>query len=724
MEEFDIINGNNHNREMLVQERTETGEFEKGHPVGYINKYGKQKQGDGSWKYVGKGTSAPAASKTEVKPSMQVFNRTMAPQGSSHLYTFPEAMQSKVNDYVKAMAANADSSVLRSKIKGALADTERGEKYSRTLTVRHSNRLFTLYSSYGNWRIGAGGTEGTNPKLVKEIIPKLEKEIIAVAGPDKKMSKQESLMKPHAGKTYEFTERGEGERYTIYLEASDGSHLVDMSWDNMDDAKKYAKKYDFPMNDIKKGENLKGGLGDNKTLEDLAKLHKVDIKTLQTQVEMGLKVEMEHTDSKTKAKEIVIDHLTEDSKYYTKLKTIEKAETMSEELIKAHELLELEDFAKAHPVGYINKYGKRKEADGTWTYVGVQGGGATATAPAGTDTNAEEGSEDHSHLLKDIENIARNQHTPEQKMKELIDVGLKDVGKISTVSGLDRSAVAAHFVQNNITPKPSNIDADKFKNLLPKVEVKKRWSSYRVMLNMVAKGTSKSMIAYGTGGVGKTYNMKKVFEGHRLKEFEEGMTPGFGDYDFVKITGKSTPTAMYKALYEHNGKIVVFDDCDSVLKDETSINILKGALDTTGDGTITYGSSVKLKDGNGEEIPQRFSFVGRAAFISNLMPNEMPQPLRSRALTVDLSMTADETLTMLKEIVHDMPFQNNRGEAIQVSAEDRNAAVALMEKYKNQIDIGDLNARTLGQIALVKKQMSENPQSGLNWEDVAISMLS
>jgi len=60
---------------------------------------------------------------------------------------------------------------------------------------------------------------------------------------------------------------------------------------------------------IKMAEELKGGLGDGKNQNDF------DSKQLR----MGIRVEMEHTDSKSKAREIVMDHLTEDPKYYTKL---------------------------------------------------------------------------------------------------------------------------------------------------------------------------------------------------------------------------------------------------------------------------------------------------------------------------------------------------------------------------------------------------------------------
>jgi len=87
---------------------------------------------------------------------------------------------------------------------------------------------------------------------------------------------------------------------------------------------------------LKEGEKLKGGKADNKTLRDIAKKHtpsKGDIdmmeKQLQSQLQQGMKVEMEHTKDKDKAREIVMDHLFEDPKYYSKLKKVESGESTS-----------------------------------------------------------------------------------------------------------------------------------------------------------------------------------------------------------------------------------------------------------------------------------------------------------------------------------------------------------------------------------------------------------
>jgi|688.fasta_scaffold235529_2 hypothetical protein len=79
---------------------------------------------------------------------------------------------------------------------------------------------------------------------------------------------------------------------------------------------------------------LKGGNADNKSLIQIAKKHDAKgyyhidnmVQSLKRQVAIGIPVEMEHTDDKDKAKEIVMDHLWEDPTYYTKLKKMETKE--------------------------------------------------------------------------------------------------------------------------------------------------------------------------------------------------------------------------------------------------------------------------------------------------------------------------------------------------------------------------------------------------------------
>jgi hypothetical protein len=73
-----------------------------------------------------------------------------------------------------------------------------------------------------------------------------------------------------------------------------------------------------------KKDNIKGGLADKLTLEDIAKKHNVSIEDLKKELAKGIEVESEHTSDKNIAKEIAMDHLAESPTYYTDLAKIEK----------------------------------------------------------------------------------------------------------------------------------------------------------------------------------------------------------------------------------------------------------------------------------------------------------------------------------------------------------------------------------------------------------------
>jgi hypothetical protein len=75
------------------------------------------------------------------------------------------------------------------------------------------------------------------------------------------------------------------------------------------------------VKDIKvETEKIKGGKADKLTPEDLAKKHSVSVDSIKKEIQVGIKIEMEHTDSKEMAKEIVMDHLSEFPDYYSNKK--------------------------------------------------------------------------------------------------------------------------------------------------------------------------------------------------------------------------------------------------------------------------------------------------------------------------------------------------------------------------------------------------------------------
>ena len=73
-----------------------------------------------------------------------------------------------------------------------------------------------------------------------------------------------------------------------------------------------------------KEEKLKGGIADNKTINQLAKKHDVKKTTLEKQLKKGVEVEKEHVKNPESRKEIAMDHIAENPKYYDKLEKLEK----------------------------------------------------------------------------------------------------------------------------------------------------------------------------------------------------------------------------------------------------------------------------------------------------------------------------------------------------------------------------------------------------------------
>lgn len=84
----------------------------------------------------------------------------------------------------------------------------------------------------------------------------------------------------------------------------------------------------YEIHCIMEKENIKGGKAKGLTSADLARKHHQFIGTIEKEIELGIKVEMEHTPDKNVAREIAMDHITEFHDYYSNpkygLKSTEK----------------------------------------------------------------------------------------------------------------------------------------------------------------------------------------------------------------------------------------------------------------------------------------------------------------------------------------------------------------------------------------------------------------
>ena len=105
------------------------------------------------------------------------------------------------------------------------------------------------------------------------------------------------------------------------------------------------------------------------------------------------------------------------------------------------------------------------------------------------------------------------------------------------------------------------------------------------MTRAVKKGDVRAMIVSGPPGVGKSFGVEKVLSKHDVFA-DVANDSKLKKYEIVK--GAMSAIGLYSKLYEFSDKkcILVFDDCDSVLLDDLSLNILKAALDSSKKRTI------------------------------------------------------------------------------------------------------------------------------------------
>jgi len=71
-------------------------------------------------------------------------------------------------------------------------------------------------------------------------------------------------------------------------------------------------------------DKIKGGLADNLSINDIAKKFNISVEDINNQVNMGIVIEMEHTNNEDIATEIALDHVAEIPDYYSRLKKMEE----------------------------------------------------------------------------------------------------------------------------------------------------------------------------------------------------------------------------------------------------------------------------------------------------------------------------------------------------------------------------------------------------------------
>jgi hypothetical protein len=238
----------------------------------------------------------------------------------------------------------------------------------------------------------------------------------------------------------------------------------------------------------------------------------------------------------------------------------------------------------------------------------------------------------------------------------------------------------------------------------PEFSINERFGFVEKLVGMVASGVQQSAVITGRGGLGKTYTVSKALSAGGYTDISGCDTmeidPEFNAFRVVK--GYSSPRGLYRTLYENNNGVIVFDDCDSVLENPASLNVLKAALDSYDQRIVTWNVEAK-----GDDLPTSFEFTGGIIFISNKAQNEIDQAIRSRSMLVDLTMTPDEMVERMCYIASQPSFMPEFG--------DDEKMDALEFLSENRDKIKDMSLRSLITVTKIRA-------ANTDWRDLAIYM--
>jgi len=215
--------------------------------------------------------------------------------------------------------------------------------------------------------------------------------------------------------------------------------------------------------------------------------------------------------------------------------------------------------------------------------------------------------------------------------------------------------------------------------------IRERFEILTDMTKAATTGDIRAMIVSGPPGVGKSHGVEQEIEKACLFDKIAGKR-----LRAEVVKGSATPIGLYQTLYKYSDAncVVVFDDCDSILLDDVSLNLLKGALDSGKKRKISWlsESSTLRREG----IPDQFEFKGSVIFITNLKFDQMKSQklrdhldaLQSRCHYLDLTLdTMRDKILRIRQIAGDGQLFNDYG----FSQEEQNEILDFMNERQNQL---------------------------------------
>ena len=176
--------------------------------------------------------------------------------------------------------------------------------------------------------------------------------------------------------------------------------------------------------------------------------------------------------------------------------------------------------------------------------------------------------------------------------------------------------------------------------------------------------------------------------------------------------GKFTTLQFFQEVFDARDRIICFDEADNIVTNDEIVTMLKPALDTSGDGQMTYNTGTKrMTDMSKKEVeqycgecdywhgqegvpfafgkrfgkkenifgsgdfdedseitgvwmPSRFYFTGKMIFISNLPLAKIDNALLTRGSRVDVTLTLQGKIRRVQTVLQNMHYPKDQIEMI------------------------------------------------------------
>lgn len=148
-------------------------------------------------------------------------------------------------------------------------------------------------------------------------------------------------------------------------------------------------------------------------------------------------------------------------------------------------------------------------------------------------------------------------------------------------------------------------------------EAMERISETFLMLDKItdacARSVVRGLVVSGPPGIGKSFGVEKQLEAANMFRKMDGLDP-----KYEVVSGGVSSIGLYQKLYYNRGKeqVLVFDDCDGILFEEESLNLLKAALNSGDKRRICWNKESRVLAV--EDIPEAFDFEASIIFLSNI----------------------------------------------------------------------------------------------------------